>query len=263
MPSFSASRASPPSRAGLLALCLCGLPALLWPSATPAGNLYKFQDADGNVLLTNQVDGNRKPLHGDAGQYRRLVKVTWYPDTNVHRYGNWGRDEAAVKPSASRNRNAFDDLIRRSASRHNLEFGLVKAVIHTESGFDPRARSGPGAQGLMQLMPATAARYRVADVWDPAQNIEAGSKHLRYLLNRYGDLPRALAAYNAGEGNVDKYKGIPPFPETQDYVRRVSSRHDRLYSGGAVSGTSGRDTVPPLVGGSATATQTEVAVIVN
>jgi len=275
MPSFPLMRALPLRRASLL-LCLCGLSA--WPLASAAGNLYKFQDKDGNILLTNQVDGARKPLHGDARQYHRLVKVTWYPDTNVHRYGNWGDGEAAVKPSASRNRNAFDDIIRQAASRHHLDFGLVKAVIHTESGFDPRARSGPGAQGLMQLMPATAARYKVDNVWDPAQNIEAGSRHLRYLLTRYGDLSKALAAYNAGEGNVDKYGGIPPFAETQDYVRRVTGRFSRLYggdggmtgtgapqaqAGGATSGLSARDSIPPLTSGLAPTTPAAVAVIAD
>lgn len=236
-PSAGGRPATRLARAGLAALLACAL----LPAAGLAGNLYKFQDKDGNVLLTNQVDSNRKPLR-DGKQYRKLVKVTWYADTNVHKYGNWGSSEASVKPSMSRNRNAFDELIRAAAVRHNLDFGLVKAVIHTESGFDPRARSGPGAQGLMQLMPATAARYRVQDVWDPAQNIEAGSRHLRHLLNRYNDLSLALAAYNAGEGNVKKYGGIPPFAETRDYVERVTGRFNRLYAGdpgGPAGGTSG------------------------
>ena len=206
---------------------------LTLPLAAAAGNLYRFQDAEGNVLLTNQVDTHKKPLHRDRQQYRQLVKVTWYDDTNVHPYADWGRGEWAVRPSASRNRNAFDDTIRQAAQRHGLAFGLVKAVIHTESGFDPRARSQPGAQGLMQLMPATARRYGVNDVWNPVQNIEAGTKHLRHLINRYGNLDIALAAYNAGEGNVDKHGGIPPFPETRDYVERVTGRFQRLYDGGA------------------------------
>jgi soluble lytic murein transglycosylase-like protein len=204
---------------------------LIASSGASAGELYRFQDADGNVLLTNQVDKQRKPLRQDRQQYRRLVKVTWYPDTNVHSYRNWGKTEMSVKASASKNRNAFDDSIRLAAQQYDIDFGLIKAVIHTESGFDPNARSGPGAQGLMQLMPATAKRYRVTDAWDPAQNINAGAKHLRYLLKRYGDLSLALAAYNAGEGNVDKYGGIPPFTETQDYVERVTGRYKRLYGG--------------------------------
>ena len=86
----------------------------------------------------------------------------------------------------------------------------------------------------MQLMPATAARYDVTNVWDPAQNIEAGSRHFRHLLNRYDDLTLALAAYNAGEGNVRKYNGVPPFAETRDYIQRVTGRYQRLYGGGSV-----------------------------
>jgi len=210
------------------------LMAGLLPGTVAAGQLYRFSDGAGNMLLTNQVDRHRHPLHEDRHQFKHLVKVTWYADTNVHAYGNWGGSEASVRPSASKLRNAFDDNIRVAAQRHQLDFGLVKAVIHTESGFDPRARSAPGAQGLMQLMPATAQRYSVRDVWDPAQNIEAGSRHLRHLINRYGRLELALAAYNAGEGNVDKYGGIPPFPETQDYVQRVTGRYNRLYGGSGI-----------------------------
>lgn len=203
----------------------------LGASVSQAGQLYRFQDNNGNVLLTNQVDHHRRPLHADRYQFKRLVKVIWYADTNVHRYSNWGGNERAIRASASHNRNAYDDLIRAAASRHRLDFGLVKAVIHTESGFDPQARSQPGAQGLMQLMPATANRYRVGNVWDPAENIEAGSRHLRYLMDRYHDLSLALAAYNAGERNVDRFNGIPPFPETQDYVQRVTGRYTKLYGG--------------------------------
>ena len=196
-----------------------------------AEKLYRFQDANGNMLLTNQVAvGGKKPSQAADKRYQKLIKVTWYADTNVHRYSNWGATEASVRASASKNKNAFDQLIAAAAAKYDLDFGLVKAVIHTESGFNPNARSGPGAQGLMQLMPATANQYRVANVWDPAQNIEAGSKHLRYLINRYKDVKIALAAYNAGQGNVDRYGGIPPFSETKDYVARVMSRHQKLYA---------------------------------
>ena len=133
-------------------------------------------------------------------------------------------------PSFSKNRDAFDHLIRKVADREGVDRGLVKAVIHTESGFNPSALSKPGAQGLMQLMPATAQRYAVRNVFDPADNIDGGVRHLRYLLKRYeNDLTLALAAYNAGEKNVERYDGVPPFPETQDYVKRVLSRYEKLY----------------------------------
>ena len=122
-------------------------------------------------------------------------------------------------------------MIADAANTYSVDKGLVKAVIHTESGFNPRARSGPGAKGLMQLMPATARRFAVGDVYDPAQNIKGGTQYLSFLMKRFNNLELALAGYNAGEGNVDKYKGIPPFAETQDYVKRVIGRYNKLYGG--------------------------------
>ncbi|MCC2638196.1 MAG: mltE [Moraxellaceae bacterium] len=212
----------------LVLACSLPLPAL-------AGNVYKFRDEKGNVLFTNVVTERKKPRGEGFKQYSMLEKVSWFPDTNVHKYGNWGKDEFAVRPSFSKNRNAFDHLIKEAALAHNVDQGLVKAIIHTESGFNPKARSKPGAQGLMQLMPATAGMYAVVDAYDPSQNIVAGTRHIKYLLNRYNSLELALAAYNAGEGNVKKYGGIPPFTETRDYVKRVMSRYKNLYGGSSTS----------------------------
>ncbi len=116
----------------------------------------------------------------------------------------------------------FATLVRAAAERHGLEAELIASVIAAESDFNPRAVSRKGAQGLMQLMPATAERFAVRDVFDPAQNIEAGSRFLKELLQRYnGDLSLALAAYNAGPERVEQYRGIPPFAETRAYVQRV------------------------------------------
>lgn len=209
--------------------------ACVLPASAVAGNIYKFRDGNGNVLFTNVVTERQRPSGEGFRQYSVLEKVTWFPDTNVHSYGNWGKDEFAVRPSFSKYRNAFDDLIRRAALAANVDHGLVKAIIHTESGFNPRAHSKPGAQGLMQLMPATAAMYAVGDAYDPRQNITAGARHLKYLIDRYKNLELALAAYNAGEGNVDKYRGIPPFAETRDYVKRVMSRYRNLYGGSSTT----------------------------
>lgn len=189
---------------------------------------YVMQNDDGEKLLTNIT---RRTDDDRFRDFNQQVKKTFYPESNIHQYKNWGANEAAVSPSGSRNKNAYDALIADAARRHNLDAGLMKAIMHTESGFNANARSPVGAQGLMQLMPATARRFGVTNAWDPAQNIEGSAKYLRWLLNRFnGRVEHVLAGYNAGEGNVDKYGGIPPFRETQDYVKRVLSRYNNLYA---------------------------------
>jgi soluble lytic murein transglycosylase-like protein len=113
-------------------------------------------------------------------------------------------------------------LIQRLAQQYSVDPHLVRAIIMVESNFDPHAVSRAGAQGLMQLMPDTAARYRVENPFDPQANIEGGIRYLRDLLRLFpSDLRHVLAAYNAGEGAVQQYGGIPPYPETQRYVERV------------------------------------------
>jgi hypothetical protein len=115
----------------------------------------------------------------------------------------------------------YDDLIDNAARINSLDPRLVKSVMLIESAFNPRAVSRKGARGLMQLMPETAAQYRVKNIWDPAENIAAGAMHLSYLLSVYGgDLVRSLAAYNAGENAVSRYGGVPPYAETRLYVRK-------------------------------------------
>jgi len=114
----------------------------------------------------------------------------------------------------------YDPLIERASAAHGLDARLVKAVIQTESAYQPRARSSKGAMGLMQLMPETARQFRATNPYDPRANIDAGTSYLRSLLDRF-ELPLALAAYNAGAAAVLKFGGIPPFPETQAYVARV------------------------------------------
>jgi soluble lytic murein transglycosylase-like protein len=117
-------------------------------------------------------------------------------------------------------------LAAAAARRHGLAPELVAAVAAVESAFDPSAVSPKGAQGLMQLMPATAASLGVADAFDPAANLDGGSRHLRALLERYdGNLEKALAAYNAGEGAVQRHGGVPPYRETREYVKRVLERY--------------------------------------
>jgi len=121
---------------------------------------------------------------------------------------------------------SLDQLIEAFAAEHGLDSALIKAVIKTESNFNPRAVSRKGAQGLMQLMPATIGRLSVGDAFDPHENIGAGVRYLRQLLDQFeGDLTLALAAYNAGENAVLRYRGVPPYPETRDYVRKVQSHY--------------------------------------
>lgn len=122
----------------------------------------------------------------------------------------------------------FTYLITQAAQRHGVDPALVRAVIHAESNFNPLARSRKGAMGLMQLMPGTARDMGVGDVTNAAQNIEGGVKYLAHLLKRFdGSITMATAAYNAGPGAVEKYRGIPPFEETKTYVFRVNILHQR------------------------------------
>jgi hypothetical protein len=120
----------------------------------------------------------------------------------------------------------FADLIATISATHNVDARLVHAVIEQESNYQARARSKKGARGLMQLMPATARQYGVSNSYDPKSNLEAGIRHLKDLLSRL-ELPTALAAYNAGEGTIKRYGGLPPFPETQSYVRNILRRVGR------------------------------------
>jgi soluble lytic murein transglycosylase-like protein len=120
----------------------------------------------------------------------------------------------------------FADVIASVAAAHDVDARLVHAVIEQESNYQARARSKKGARGLMQLMPATARQYGVRNSYDPKANIDAGVRHLKNLLSRL-DLPTALAAYNAGEGTVQRYGGLPPYPETRNYVRSILRRIGR------------------------------------
>jgi soluble lytic murein transglycosylase-like protein len=124
----------------------------------------------------------------------------------------------------------IDQIIFDAASRESLDPRLVHAVIWQESKYDVDARSPVGALGLMQLMPATARRFGCVKPDDPLENVEAGTKYLHWLLERFsGNVELALAGYNAGEGSVDKYHGIPPFDETQNYVRIITSRYGKTF----------------------------------
>ncbi|HWT15288.1 MAG TPA: lytic transglycosylase domain-containing protein [Patescibacteria group bacterium] len=204
---------------------------LMLPLMASAGDVRVFKDKSGviNIVSTNsrlpgtgeryykRVDGagtvhftSKPPV---AGGYS-VVYVDACPACNVHSTVNWNATRL--------NTTAFASEIATAAAEHGIDAALVRALIHAESAFNPNARSHKGAQGLMQLMPATAGMYGVRNAYDAGQNIKAGVEHLAGLLERYdGDVKLAAAAYNAGEGAVKKYGGVPPFAETRVYVDRV------------------------------------------
>jgi soluble lytic murein transglycosylase-like protein len=155
-------------------------------------------------------------------------------DTKVHLTAYTGA--ASLPMSAADSLDGFttgdakvDSYIADSGKRHGVDPVLLYAIMHRESSFKKFAVSYKGARGLMQLMPATAARFGVRNIFDPAQNIEGGARYVRFLLDRFGgDVRLALAGYNAGEGAVDKYRGVPPYSETQEYVRRIGERYQLM-----------------------------------
>jgi len=175
-------------------------------SAAPAAaDIYLKRDRFGVLHFTNvPTDKSYRVM------MRESLPVARYPGLGVR---------ASGLPIDSR---LFDPIIADVSGRYQVDRALVKAVIRAESAFQPHAISPKGARGLMQLMPRTALMHGVRNVHEPSQNIEGGVQHLRMLLDRYsGNVVLALAAYNAGEGAVDQYGGIPPFAETRDYVWRV------------------------------------------
>jgi soluble lytic murein transglycosylase-like protein len=138
----------------------------------------------------------------------------------------------------------IDAAIDMAAARHNVDPNLVRAVVKVESNFNPNAVSRKGAMGLMQLMPSTARQLKVRNPFDPEQNVDAGVRHLKQLLENYGgDVKLTLAAYNAGSGAVARSAGIPRFAETQNYVRRITNLYYGGFNVGPLSGSSSRDPV--------------------
>ena len=147
------------------------------------------------------------------------------------------RNEPEREPSSP----DLDALIRAAAARYDVSVDLIAAIIEAESEFNPRAVSRRGARGLMQLMPQTAALLGVGDPFDPRENVEAGVRHLRSLMDRFdGDLPLVLAAYNAGERAVIGHRGVPPYRETRQYVNRILRRLDREHAKTSDTGRRGR-----------------------
>lgn len=179
---------------------------LICQPGSAAAEIYMYRDGRGRLHFSNAP--------ADPGYQRYAPRQAGFPTMRF--YGR--RDTASTRAR----REALEPIISEIAERHRVDPALVKAVIRTESNFISYARSPKGALGLMQLMPATARRHNVWQVFDARENIEGGVRHLRLLLDRYdGNVRYALAAYNAGDGAVSRYGGVPPFPETRDYLQRV------------------------------------------
>jgi len=198
---------SPFIKAFLIVGLLLGVVTLNAPAIAA---VYVYELPDGSKLITDKI--MRKKGHSLKRSY----------NTRPYRSGGGSRPYYA-RPIKSQ----YDALIVNMSLKYDLEPAFIKAMIHVESAFDRYALSSAGAMGLMQLMPATAAIYQLnQDQFDPRRNMEAGVRHIKELLGRYdSDKELSLAAYNAGEGAVAKYEGIPPYPETTAYVKKVI----RLY----------------------------------
>jgi soluble lytic murein transglycosylase len=192
-----------------------------------AEEVYRWIDSRGVVHLTN-VPSNpnyQKYKVGSSGGTGNGILIIARRESARRRlitFRSHGRD---AKTAAD-----FDRLIARAARRHGLPPALVKAVVRAESNFQPHALSNKGAQGLMQLMPATADDLGVDDPFRAEDNVFGGTRYLRAMHDRFGDWQLALAAYNAGPGAVDRFGGIPPYAETQEYVERVLHYY-RRYDG--------------------------------
>jgi soluble lytic murein transglycosylase-like protein len=175
-------------------------------------------------------------VRADRRTGRLVRKVVVYPDP------------AAAPPVTAANisgsSNAIGDLVEHAARTHDVDPLLVDSIIKVESNYNPYAISPKGAEGLMQLTPATARMLGVENSFDPGQNIEGGVKYLKYLQGVYKDDRLALAAYNAGPGAVDKYKEIPPYPETQQYVNRVGKRYVEARRAAAAKTAKNGETAP-------------------
>jgi soluble lytic murein transglycosylase-like protein len=194
------------------------LAACLWATAAPADEVYRYTDADGIIHYTNiRPEGLR--------DYTTFTFPCYASDPKC-REVDWEQ--------VPLNTTAFREEIRRAANRYAVDESLIRAVIHAESAYLPDAESPKGAQGLMQLMPEIQTELRIENPYDPESNIGGGARYLARMLSEFeGDLELAAAAYNAGPTAVRNHAGVPPFPETREYVRRVKILYRRYRQSGA------------------------------
>ncbi len=202
----------PSAHQSAVALGLCALFAV---GGAARAEVYVYEMPDGSRMITD---------HPINAKHSRVVRVA--PDVKGAGKLAAQKNSPAFREDAS----TYDRLIRRYADEHGVDFALVKAVMQVESSFNPYAVSSKGARGLMQMMPDTASRYGVRDIYNPVENIRAGVRHLKYLSEVFNNkLYLIIAAYNAGENAVKQHGGIPPFEETQNYVKKVL-QYQRQYS---------------------------------
>ena len=202
---------------------LRGMSGAAFPDGGGTGSLFETLLSEALLQQQGQQTAiNRLPLGANSlGAVSRLTSFGSFSSSPSSAAAAYGSHASTVSAPAS-----IEGLIQKAAASLKLPAALIHSVIKHESGYNPKAVSHAGASGLMQLMPQTARGLGVTDIFDPEQNIMAGSKFLKQMLDRYhGNVELALAAYNAGPGNVDKYGGIPPFKETQSYVKKVTGTY--------------------------------------
>lgn len=192
------------------------------------GSLASPKSANAQIASVTDESGRRMFVNADPPALKFAASK---PRTTIYMPGEisfMGQN----RPAMNIDRDGVEALVREAAERHNVDPALVRAVIETESNWNPSAVSRKGAAGLMQLVPTTAQRFGANDVFNPKQNVDAGVHYLKILLERYnGNLDLALAAYNAGEGAVDRAHGIPSYRETRNYVQKVQNAYFRPGSG--------------------------------
>lgn len=230
----------------LLFLCVFALCGVGSASAQVTGSLYRFDNFDMRHGVSVELPAKLAKASAPSKKVRLTARTAMTPgarltapvpaaavhiaDATYTRPLSAASAGMAISQSLdgfSTGDRTVDELIVQSGTRNGVDPVLLYAIMHRESSFKTRATSPKGARGLMQLMPATAARFGVSNIYDPRQNIEGGARYVHFLLNFFdGDVSLALAGYNAGEGAVVKYgRRVPPYSETQEYVRRISQRY--------------------------------------
>lgn len=213
---------------GLRLLAVVGLAGLFAGSSLPArADIYRCKRSDGTQHYTNIREPGRRCELVVRGSKKSKPRISPRKKSSGAKASSSSRSKDPARYSR------YNGLIDEAAQLYQLPDSFIRAVMRVESDFNPKVVSRAGAMGLMQLMPKTARSMGVSDPFDARQNILGGARYLRILANRFkGDLVLTVAAYNAGEGAVQKYEGIPPYKETQRYVRRVL-KHYYAYRGGS------------------------------